>query len=123
MFHVPESGRLRMGPMGSSAAQDGNNGAFYFESPEPGWQLIVIASDGEDWEHVSVRAHNGKRGRTPTWREMCWIKDQFWDDEDECVQYHPKRSAYVNCHQDVLHIWRPIGQALLVPPTDLVGPR
>ncbi len=42
------------------------------------------------------------------------------------VQYHPRRSQYVNCHPHTLHLWRPMGgEALPVPlpepPAILVG--
>jgi hypothetical protein len=53
---------------------------------------------------------------------MCRAKDEFWGPEDEVVQYHPKRSEYVNCHPHVLHLWRPIGAALPLPPSYMVGP-
>lgn len=55
-FHVPELSRG--GPMTHPALHgersDGNNGAFDVESPEPGWRLAMVASDGEGWEHVSI---------------------------------------------------------------------
>lgn len=103
---------------------DGNNGAFFVESPEPSWMLALIASDGEGWDHVSVHAFNrSKKLRTPTWREMCFVKDLCWDDEDEVVQFHPKRSEYVNLHPHTLHLWRALGGEFPHPPTWLVGPR
>lgn len=55
-----------------------------------------------DLEHVSVRAKKG----TPSWETMCVVKDLFWEDEDEVIQYHPKKSQYVNMHPNVLHMWR-----------------
>lgn len=80
---------------------------------------LAIVSDGSvskeeginiPWEHVSVRMgekHNGKRvDRTPTWAEMCVIKELFFQPEECVVQFHPKRSEYVNCHPHVLHLWR-----------------
>jgi len=123
-FHVPESARLRTHPLLASTAADGNNGAFFVDSCEPGWQLALIASDGERWEHVSVHCFktNGQM-RTPTWREMCFVKDLCWDAEDEIVQFHPRRSEYVNLHPHTLHLWRPIGITIPSPPANLVGPR
>ena len=55
-----------------------------------------------DLEHVSVKGPKD----TPRWETMCVIKDLFWDDEDEVIQYHPKKSEYVNMHKNVLHLWR-----------------
>ena len=120
MFHVPEASRLTTHPILHSTWADGNNGAFFVDSPEPGWTLALICSDGEGWEHVSVHAFNGKRQRTPTWKEMCHAKDLCWDAEDEVLQFHPKRSEYVNVHQHTLHLWRPIGSRIDRPPSSLV---
>jgi hypothetical protein len=113
-FHVPERDR---NPFWSDKS-DGNCGQFLMESPEPGWWLAVIASDGTEasvpesagWEHVSVHAYR-PRGmnpqlRTPTWKEMTFVKDAFWGDDDVVMQLHPRRSEYVNVHPHVLHLWR-----------------
>jgi len=66
--------------------------------------LRVIASfEPDGWNHVSVSlAH-----RNPSWNEMCFIKDLFFDEEDLCLQFHPKKSEYVNLHKHCLHIWQP----------------
>lgn len=70
--------------------------------------MRLIAYDGETridrWEHVSVSIE--KKNRCPTWEEMCFAKDLFWD-ETECVlQFHPPKSVYVNNHPYVLHLFR-----------------
>ena len=57
-----------------------------------------------DLEHVSVAGPK----ETPRWETMCVIKDLFWDDEDEVIQYHPKKSQYVNMHPRTLHMWREV---------------
>lgn len=85
-------------------------------------RLVIVASDGLGWEHVSVSVRDGKRVRTPVWDEMAHVKDVFWDDEDVVVQFHPRRSEYVNCHENVLHLWRPVGIELPTPDPILVGP-
>lgn len=124
MFHVPESARDRTHPLLGSTAAAGQNGAFHLTSPEPGWMLGVIASDGEGWEHVSVHAYRNSgqaKMRTPTWKEMCFVKDTFWDDDDVVVQYHPRRCDYVNLHPYTLHLWRPVGTELSTPSKELVG--
>jgi hypothetical protein len=123
MFHVPEQYRLRTGSLASTPAY-GNNGAFTIPPLVGNRELWVIASDGDGWEHVSIHVWEGnKKYRLPTWPEMCHVKDMFWDDEDEVMQVHPKKSEYVNCHPYVLHLWKPIGQEILMPPPELVGPR
>jgi hypothetical protein len=128
-FHVPEADRIVSGPMGS-APHAGQYGAFALASPEPGWHLALICDDGRDpdagayqgWEHVSVRAWRRNQSRTPTWKEMAFVKAQCWDDEDVVVQFHPRKSEYVNAHPHVLHLWRPVDQVLPTPPPLLVGP-
>ena len=117
MFHVPEKFRVKDGGVLSSDASDGNNGAFLIRSVKLKQPLRVIASDGESWEHVSVSLAD----RTPTWEEMCLVKRLFWDPEDCVIQFHPPESNYVNLHPYCLHLWRPIGVTLPVPPFILVG--
>jgi hypothetical protein len=63
---------------------------------------------------------NGKRSRIPTWKEMAYVKDALWDDEDVVVQYHPRKSEYVNVHPHVLHLWHPRHLVLPTPPAILV---
>ncbi len=112
-FHVPEKFRIQ----GSS--QMGNNGAFVIKSAALKNPLRVVASDGEGWEHVSVSLPH----RCPSWQEMCFIKDMFWDDEDTVIQFHPPKSEYVNCHPYCLHLWRQIYADQPLPPSILVGPK
>ena len=120
MFHVPEKYRILDGALPSTAA-DGNNGAFALPAQIGNRQLLVIASDGAGWEHVSVRCfETGTRTRTPTWDEMCYVKNLFWDDEDVVMQLHPRQCEYVDLHPNVLHLWRPIGVKVLTPPVVLV---
>lgn len=57
------------------------------------------------WEHVSVSLYN----RLPTWDEMCLVKSLFWDEEETVIQFHPKKSQYVNQHPFCLHLWKKIG--------------
>lgn len=121
-FHVPETARMCDAGAWSSSSIDGNNGAFRLESPEPGWLLLALASDGKGWEHVSVSARRRDGTRTPTWKEMAYVKGLFWDDEDVVVQYHPRKSEYVNCHPNTLHLWRPTGAEIPTPPPSFVGP-
>ena len=73
---------------------------------------IVVWSFGGGWEHVSVSF----RKRTPTWEEMCKIKDIFFNPEEVAVQYHPRSSEYVNKHPFCLHIWRKCGEDFETPP-------
>ncbi len=81
--------------------------------------LGIIYSDGEGWEHVSV----SRRGRTPSYEDMDWVKRQFWSD-DECVmQLHVPVDDHVNCHPNCLHLWRPTDKEIPRPPAIFVGPQ
>jgi hypothetical protein len=96
----------------------------YFEIPRPTGMLRVVACDGTDpeaagWEHVSVSLN----GRCPKWEEMAFVKNLFWPDDETVVQFHPKKSAYINCHPHVLHLWRRIGEDIELPPGILIGPK
>lgn len=132
MFHVPETCRLteNVGPY-TTKPFEGQYGAFTIASPEPGWTLLALATDGKDdgygvdtgWEHVSISARQGSKTRTPNWKEMCYIKDLFWDEEDAVMQLHPRKSQYVNYHPHTLHLWRPTNQVIPEPPTEFVGPK
>ncbi len=114
MFHVPNVYRIRQGTLATDES-NGNIGAFTI--PFETFVLIVIASDGLGWEHVSISLRN----RTPNWREMCFIKDLFWDEEDCVVQYHPPKSEYINTDNNCLHLWRPTDKELPRPDPLLVG--
>ena len=107
--------RVRTGLFASSEA-DGRNGIFVFALPG-NIETTVIVSDQLGWEHVSVGV---RRNRTPTWAEMCLVKDLFWGPEETVVQYHPPKSEYVNDHPNVLHLWRQIGVNLTLPPQQMV---
>lgn len=85
-----------------------------------GRKKTVIASWGGGWEHVSINDWV----QTPTWEEMCELKEIFFKDEETVVQYHPAKSDYVNNLQHCLHLWRPIEKytgTMPIPDTLLVG--
>ncbi len=101
-------------------------GRFRLRCPLTGQLLIMLVGDGEQWaelgmpgnpwQHVSVSTPT----RCPTWREMCWVKDQFFDPEEWVVQFHPAKSDYVNDHEYTLHLWRPLGIQFPIPPKECV---
>lgn len=130
MFRVPEKWRVTRGRLATDSSY-GNNGMFVVPwiAPRGPISLTCVASDGTywvkgglpppPWEHISVSTPN----RTPTWAEMCFVKDVFWDKEDVVIQIHPRQSEYVNYHPFCLHLWRPVGVEIPCPPSIAVGPR
>ena len=79
----------------------------------------IVFSWGGGWEHVSVSLFEQ---RTPTWTEMCEVKDMLWNKDETCVQYHPAEKDYINNHEYCLHIWKPTGRIHLpTPPKIMVG--
>src|SRR5512141_2045026 len=118
-FHVPERFRITRGPM-ASTKENGNNGAFFIRHKTDPVPLKVIASDGFDFEHVSVSLPT----RCPTWDEMCYIVSLFWDPDDTVMQLHPPRSEWINNHPFCLHLWAvPPGSktSIPMPPSWMVG--
>jgi hypothetical protein len=122
---IVECGRIQEG---NYASRPGDRyGAFrltYVFGRHPSELLIMVndaCRDSAWWQHVSVSCS----GRTPTWEEMCWVKNLFWDETEVVVQYHPAKQDYVNCHPNCLHMWRPTRHKdrLSVPPPILVGPK
>ena len=115
-----ELARQREGPF---ASHHGDlHGAFFVVAPMTGTHLKILSSgiDHEHgWEHVSVSLYN----RIPNWKEMCFVKELFWNDDECVVQYHPAKSEYVNVHPNCLHLWKPIDGKFPIPPSHLVGPK
>lgn len=113
---ILEQSRVKKGAL-ASTKECGFNGMFYIKCRR--YILTVMASDQMGWDHVSVSLPN----RTPTWAEMCFVKDLFFDDEETVIQFHPPKSEYVNFHPYVLHLWRPHDTKIQLPPSIMVGPK
>jgi hypothetical protein len=115
-----EAGRLRYGELASNTGD--LFGLFNIMGP-CGIELRIMSSgtgpEADGWEHVSVSTIR----RPPNWQEMNWVKDIFWDEEEITMQLHPPKSAYVNHHPYCLHIWRPLNEAIPLPPVWMVGPK
>lgn len=94
-----------------------------------GWGVVshkklfgsVVFSWGGGWEHVSVAPKD--RNYTPSWDDMCFLKDLFFHPDEWVVQFHPAQSEYVNNVKNCLHLWRPIDETLPTPPAWMVGIR
>ena len=123
-FHVPDQYRIRreLLPKGSpllkyaSDERMGNSGAFQIPNPFTNKSFMVLASADYGWDHVSVSTPN----RCPTWDEMCYVKNLFWDAEDTVMQLHVPTSDHVNNHQFTLHMWRPQVVEIPRPPKEMV---
>lgn len=80
--------------------------------------LLVVASSGMGWDHVSV----SRRDRCPSWEDMERIKRMFFRDEETAMQLHVPPSEHINCHPNCLHLWRPLNQEIPRPPSIMVAP-
>lgn len=89
---------------------DGGSGEIVFHE----WSGSVIWSFGGGWDHVSVSPY--KKRITPSWDDMCRIKDMFFCDDEVVVQFHPAKSEYVNMMPNCLHLWRPQEEKIPTPP-------
>jgi len=89
----------------ASDSRFGNNGQFVVRSLKLKSPLLIQASDGGGWEHVSV----SRPDSTPSWEEMSFIKSLFWSDDDFVVQMHPPKADHINNHNHCLHLWRKCG--------------
>ncbi len=79
--------------------------------------LHFIFSNGCGFEHLSVSTPL----KTPTWEQMCKMKDIFWNEDEVCMQLHPKKEDYVDNMRYCLHIWKPIDKEIPTPPSIMVG--
>lgn len=99
----------------AEAENDGIGGYYYDRFNNK--KLNFIFSYQMGWEHLSVSMPN----KTPSWEQMCMMKDIFWGEDECCVEYHPRKEDYVNNHEHCLHIWKPTEEHLPTPPSILVG--
>lgn len=80
------------------------------------------------FEHVSVHVKNVRRKggrktvvkRFPTWEEMCFVKDLFWDKDEAVAQFHWPEGDADGEPSHTLHLWKHwTGFAL--PPKEYLG--
>jgi len=84
-------------------------------------EMRIISSGHAEWEHVSVSIASQSGGRTPWWEEMAYVKGLFWGDDETVLQFHPKRSEYVDVHPHCLHLWKRAGTDHILPPRILLA--
>ena len=100
-------------------AGDETCGMFEVPSPIDHKTMCVIASTGDDWDHVSI----SRKTRCPNWQEMEHIKRLFFKDEEMAMQLHMPPSEHINNHPYCLHLWRPQREQIPSPPSFMVGHR
>ena len=96
-----------------------DGGKYRMASPIDMKPLLIIASFGGGWDHVSV----SRRDRIPNWIEMSFVKRAFFEPDEVAMQLHPAESEYINNHPRCLHLWRPQNDSIPTPPGDMVGIR
>lgn len=87
---------------------------------QAGPPLMVIASNMDGWDHVSV----SRKSQVPTWNEMEMVKRIFFRDDEIAYQIHVPPKMHINCHPYCLHMWRcqSLEDEVLMPPAIMVGP-
>lgn len=94
---------------------DAKNG--YFEIEHEGNLFRAIASDGEGWDHVSISLPD----RCPTWAEMEYFRERFFEDHETVMQLSVPRADHINRSPTCLHLWRPQNDSIPRPPGWMVG--
>lgn len=95
---------------------DCGNGVFRVPYPLGGVKLLCVASDGGNWDHVSVSLPD----RCPTWAEMDFIKRAFFRPNEIAMQLHVAEKDHINFNPRTLHIWRPRLDPIPLPPKIMV---
>lgn len=108
----------------ASSPSLGMAGGLFLVPGPCGETLTIIVSNGTDWpydapvwEHVSVST----RRRTPNWREMEFARDLCFEPTETVIQFSVPRDVHVNVHEHCLHLWRPLGVTIPLPPKETVG--
>ena len=113
LIKYPVEGRRIRHPLNDDYGDDGN-GCFIMGFN--GRLYKIIASSGYGWEHISVSSEKF----TPGWEVMCRIKNMFFNDDEVVMQLHPAKKDYINNCTTCLHLWRPLEQAIPLPPKEFV---
>ena len=103
---------------------DEANGAFIIDRYNNGEFYLVIASNGQGWDHVSVTIHKKNGGsvkKCPSYQEMMMIKEKLFSEEDVVFQLHPREEDYINTHPYCLHLWKPNNCNMVVPPLNSIN--
>lgn len=94
-------------------------GYFVVPSPIDSAPMSIIASQGGEWDHISV----SRRNRPPNWPEMERVRMLFFGPNETVMQLHVPAGDHVNAHPNCLHLWRPQNVEIPRPPGWMVGPK
>lgn len=79
---------------------------------------------GMEWEHVSVTVDTGdtesSKKTTPTWGEMQYVRELFFEAKETVVQLHPPLEQCINIHEGCLHLFRPTKFTFPLPASIMV---
>lgn len=107
MRNLNELNHLRRTDAAVRAYYDGTGdetcGVFMVLSPTDGTTMMVVASIGSGWDHVSV----SKTEKIPSWEEMEHVKRLFFKDDETAMQIHLPPTDHINVCDTCLHLWRP----------------
>jgi len=118
MIRLRELSRYRDRAWERSMGGEGDDLGGCFVVPTlTGAKLRCIASNDAGWDHVSVSV---SLPRCPTWMEMDHIKRLFFRPDEVVMQLHPAEGDHISMHPYTLHLWRPHGMKIPLPPKDFV---
>lgn len=110
-----EAMRIKPGPYASDYTY-GANGAFSIRNPlaqdNKSKIIFVIVSNQAGWDHLSASLTH----RCPRWEEMEYLKRLFFEPDEIAYELHVAESKHINRHPYCLHIWRPQGIKIPLPP-------
>jgi hypothetical protein len=75
-----------------------------------------VASNGAGWDHVSISLPD----RCPGWEAMDWLKRRFFEDDELALEFHLPPGKHISIHPYCLHLWRPHGVTIPLPPEYMV---
>ncbi len=113
-LHTLDAYRMRGRAVTDHYGSEGDEscGAFIIPSPIDRAHLVVVASAGAGWDHVSV----SRKNRCPNWQEMEHIARLFFCDDEVVMQLHVPATDHINIHPHTLHWWRPWDVPIPLPP-------
>lgn len=91
-------------------------GSFSVPSPIDRKPLMIVASSGNGWDHVSVSRAN----RCPNWTELEHVRRLFFRDNETVMQLHVPPKDHISLHPNCLHLWRPQQVEIPRPPEWMV---